>query len=60
MERPTCLKAAFTHAEARNCAKMWRQRPYQCPVCWKWHLSKQGRDTRGKNRNDLESWDDWG
>ncbi len=36
-------KASFSEGMAKKKAKHWGQRAYECPVCFKWHLTKKDR-----------------
>lgn len=36
-------KRAYDRSDALRVSKFWRQRPYMCPICYKWHLTKQGK-----------------
>jgi hypothetical protein len=37
-------KAFRTEEEAMNAGRKWKQRPYECPACGKWHLTKKGAE----------------
>lgn len=36
-------KASYGKHAASKKAKFWGQRAYECPVCFKWHMTKKDR-----------------